>query len=217
MDRPRAERGVESTDRDVPSPPASGLPVLPAVWRPCVVLLALALIAVVLTADFAAGRERLVVGTLVLPILLTAITLSVRLTAVIAALVVAGSAVLLLVVDVSPYPALRFGILVVGAAAVVLGADRASQVYERARETADKERRYRTILDTADEGVGVLAPDGRVVFANTRLAELLGVPLDDVVGRPVVELLGGSGREAFQGRVETARAGRPTRQEIRHR
>src|SRR3954463_8111728 len=99
MDRLRLERGVESTDRDVPSPPASSMPVLPAVWRPAVVVLALTLIEAVLATEFATGRERLVVGALVLPILLPAITLSVRWTAVIAMLAVAGSAVLLLVVD----------------------------------------------------------------------------------------------------------------------
>jgi diguanylate cyclase (GGDEF)-like protein/PAS domain S-box-containing protein len=190
---------------------------LPAIWRPAVVLLALALAAVVVAVDLISGSERVVVGTLVLPVLLTALTLSFRWTAALAAVAVAGAAAVLLAVDVNPHPALRFVVLVVGTAACALGADRASQVYERARETADKERRYRTILDTADEGVGVLARDGRVVFANSRLAELLGVPLDRLVGRPATELLGGTGRQAFEGRVDTARAGRPTRQEIRHR
>ena len=46
------------------------------------------------------------------------------------------------------------------------------------------ERRYRTIVETTTEGVWMIAPDGHTVFANRRLAELLGESADALEGRP---------------------------------
>jgi diguanylate cyclase (GGDEF)-like protein/PAS domain S-box-containing protein len=47
------------------------------------------------------------------------------------------------------------------------------------------ERRYRAIVDTADEGIAIIDDSGTIVFANPRLAELVGRPA--VVGTSVLD------------------------------
>jgi diguanylate cyclase (GGDEF)-like protein/PAS domain S-box-containing protein len=50
------------------------------------------------------------------------------------------------------------------------------------------ERRYRAIVETADEGVLTIDLDGRTTFANHQLADLLGVASDDLQGRALADL-----------------------------
>jgi PAS domain-containing protein len=38
------------------------------------------------------------------------------------------------------------------------------------------EERYRGIVETADEGILIGVPDGRIIFANQRMADLLVIP-----------------------------------------
>ena len=51
------------------------------------------------------------------------------------------------------------------------------------------ERRYRAIADNADEGLWVTAPDGRAAYVNQRLVEILGLEAEEILGRPVLEVL----------------------------
>ena len=57
------------------------------------------------------------------------------------------------------------------------------EVTERVEaETAllSSESRYRLIAETAQEGIWVTDPDGRTSYANQKMAELLGRPLEDI-------------------------------------
>ena len=56
------------------------------------------------------------------------------------------------------------------------------------------ESRYRAIADNAEEGLCVFAPDGRSVYVNTRLREMLGVEGVRLGDRFLVELLDSDGR-----------------------
>ena len=47
---------------------------------------------------------------------------------------------------------------------------------------AASEARYRTMVESAHEGIGVLDAGRRVVFSNPRLAALLGYPLEEMIG-----------------------------------
>ncbi|MGO9959520.1 MAG: EAL domain-containing protein [Solirubrobacteraceae bacterium] len=47
---------------------------------------------------------------------------------------------------------------------------------------------FRTLVTAMQEGAASLDPSGTVLYANTRLAELLGLPLERVVGRSLAEL-----------------------------
>lgn len=51
------------------------------------------------------------------------------------------------------------------------------------------ERRYRAIADNAGEGLWVTAPDGRAAYVNQRLVEILGLEAEEILGRPVLEVL----------------------------
>jgi hypothetical protein len=51
----------------------------------------------------------------------------------------------------------------------------------------ESEERYRRIVETANEGVWIIDADHRTTFANTRMAEMLGVAGDDLTGRPMAD------------------------------
>src|SRR5690606_30292684 len=66
----------------------------------------------------------------------------------------------------------------------------AQDVTERARMEASlraSEERYRTIVETAREGVWSLDAAGRTAFASGRMGELLGCDVADLMGRPLLE------------------------------
>ncbi len=68
------------------------------------------------------------------------------------------------------------------AAAVIRGAQR--QVERLARER-------KSVLESAAEGILAIDADGRVRFANTAAAVLVGWPSDELTGRPVTDLIPG--------------------------
>ncbi len=65
------------------------------------------------------------------------------------------------------------------------------------------EARYRALIDTAQEGIWAADLDGRTLYANARTAELLGVPLQEVLTRPVVDLLDPATATQFVTRLAT--------------
>lgn len=48
---------------------------------------------------------------------------------------------------------------------------------------------YRAIVEQSDEGIWVVDSNGRTAFANARVAEILGVPLEHILERPPREML----------------------------
>ncbi len=64
---------------------------------------------------------------------------------------------------------------------------------EAVREQADalraSEERYRRIVDTAHEGIWTVDREFRIDYANARLAEMLGYPLDELLGRSPLEFM----------------------------
>jgi diguanylate cyclase (GGDEF)-like protein/PAS domain S-box-containing protein len=51
----------------------------------------------------------------------------------------------------------------------------------------DSEERYRSIVETAQEGVWLFDTTGRTTFVNSKLSEMLGYPSEEMVGRPATE------------------------------
>src|SRR4051812_12301714 len=66
------------------------------------------------------------------------------------------------------------------------------------------ERRYRAIADNADQGLWVTAPDGRTVYVNQRLVDILGIPAEDILGRAVLEVLDPGDQTVTRQRTVTA-------------
>lgn len=84
--------------------------------------------------------------------------------------------------------------------------------YARERRSAAarlraSEERYRTIVETAREGIWTLDREGRTTFANRRLGEMLGVPPEELVGRPATEFLEADARRSFEEGIDRGAAG----------
>jgi PAS domain S-box-containing protein len=75
----------------------------------------------------------------------------------------------------------------------------------------DSERMYRNIVETAGEGIWLVDPQGRTTFANQRLAEFLGLPLERAGGLEFLAAVHPGWRGAAQGmRRRLARGDRLT-------
>ena len=85
--------------------------------------------------------------------------------------------------------------------------DRARQARQPtvARETEDCP--YRRLVEAMSEGAALLDDDGLIVYASQRLATLLGLPLEWLLGRPFSDLLDEPQRSPFVARLTTASAG----------
>ncbi len=70
------------------------------------------------------------------------------------------------------------------------------QLVRQAEALRESEEQYRLIVETASEGVALLDAEGKVVFANQKLAELLGRDLDSLSGSSIVDLMDEHSRAA---------------------
>jgi PAS domain S-box-containing protein len=52
------------------------------------------------------------------------------------------------------------------------------------------EDRYRTVVETANEGICITDPAGKCIFANKKMADMLGKSVEEMVGRPVQDFFG---------------------------
>src|ERR1035437_6480345 len=69
------------------------------------------------------------------------------------------------------------------------------------------ERPYRHLVERMSEGAALADTDGLIVYANHRLATLLGLPLERLLGRPFSDWLDESERSRFIRRLATAASG----------
>jgi diguanylate cyclase (GGDEF)-like protein/PAS domain S-box-containing protein len=72
---------------------------------------------------------------------------------------------------------------------IVVNARDVTDRWQTQRALEDSERRYRQMAETAAEGLAVIDPSGILRFANRRLAEVIGRPVDELVGRSENEIL----------------------------
>ncbi len=70
------------------------------------------------------------------------------------------------------------------------------QLVRQAEALQESEEQYRLIVETASEGVALLDAEGKIVFANQKLAELLGRKVDTLPGSPLVALMDEHSRAA---------------------
>ena len=80
---------------------------------------------------------------------------------------------------------------------------------EAERSLRRSEARYRAIVDTAEEGIWAATPDGGTLYANGRLAEILGRPLEEIYALPAAELFAGPAADFVRSRL-TERGSRGT-------
>jgi len=79
----------------------------------------------------------------------------------------------------------------------------------------DSEERYRTIVETAQEGVWILDPDARTVFVNQSMADMLGYAVDDVLGQQVFTFISVEEWPLAEASLARGRAGQAERLDFR--
>jgi len=81
------------------------------------------------------------------------------------------------------------------------------------------ERRYRLIVENADEGIWVGDEVGRTIFTNARLAEMLGYSPEEMKGRSVFTFIDRSHRSVAKAHLSRRRQGERTHfdLELRHK
>jgi PAS domain S-box-containing protein len=79
------------------------------------------------------------------------------------------------------------------------------------------ERRYRDIVEMANEGIWILDADARVTFVNRRMTELAGCREAEMLGRPMWDFAFEEDVPAMKERFERCRCGSPEDIEVRLR
>lgn len=77
------------------------------------------------------------------------------------------------------------------------------------------EQRYRTIVETAREGVWVLDADARTTFVNDRLAALLGRTPEEIIGTSVFDHFDDEGARLAAERIQRRQSGIGEQQDVR--
>ncbi|MHC4092578.1 MAG: PAS domain-containing protein, partial [Planctomycetota bacterium] len=73
---------------------------------------------------------------------------------------------------------------------------------------------HHLLVETMNDGLGVLDAQGQITYLNQRLAQILGYSPDELIGRPVVELVDDRERRAFQDRLAGRKKGDETPYEL---
>jgi PAS domain S-box-containing protein len=71
----------------------------------------------------------------------------------------------------------------------------------------ESEERYRTLIETMNEGLGMDDENGLLVYANDRLCEMLGYSLDEIIGRPVLSFFDEKNQKVLREQVEKRMSG----------
>ncbi|HML56190.1 MAG TPA: diguanylate cyclase [Solidesulfovibrio magneticus] len=81
-------------------------------------------------------------------------------------------------------------LLVSGFSLLLLAQQKSDDELELARRSfREQDAQYRFIVDNALEGIVALDKDSRVTFLNRRMAEMVGYPVEEVLGRPYLDFL----------------------------
>ena len=75
----------------------------------------------------------------------------------------------------------------------------------------DAEYAYRTLVDAMNEGAAALAADGTVVYCNQRLAQLLGLPFEQIIGNPIPWLVLDETANVIEASIARAKSGDPVK------
>ena len=75
------------------------------------------------------------------------------------------------------------------------------------------EKKYRTLVEAAQEGIGITDPDENILFANDTFARLLGYEVDELVGRNLREIADDAEYAKFTEETEKRRSGQATKYE----
>ncbi len=83
------------------------------------------------------------------------------------------------------------------------------------RKLRVSEERYRRLIDTAYEGIWILDVQGRINYANQRMAQMLGYSVEDIVGRPVFDFMDEEVRTDAKQKLERRKQGKKDQYDFR--
>ena len=75
------------------------------------------------------------------------------------------------------------------------------------RALRQSEKRYRMLVETMNDGLGVQDEHGLWVYVNDRLCEMLGYSRDEMIGRPVTDFLSETDQMVYKEQVARRRRG----------
>jgi len=75
----------------------------------------------------------------------------------------------------------------------------------------ESEKRYRSLVETMNEGLGGMDDRGAITYVNDRLCEMLGYPKEELIGRPAVDFVAPRSRHQLGEQLKQRRGGRPPR------
>jgi len=84
-------------------------------------------------------------------------------------------------------------------------------ITERKRMEAElrrSEEKFRTLIDTMNDGLAIQDSDGVITFANDKLCEMLGCTSDELVGRPLIKILDEVNRKKYIDQIRKRREGK---------
>jgi PAS domain S-box-containing protein len=75
------------------------------------------------------------------------------------------------------------------------------------KEALESEKKYRRIVETANEGIMSADTDGNITFVNSKMAEMLGYSVNELIGKPGLELIYKDELEQSKTRIELRKKG----------
>jgi PAS domain S-box-containing protein len=75
------------------------------------------------------------------------------------------------------------------------------------KELKVSEERYRSIVETAREGIYIVDTEARITFANRRLSTMLGYHLDEIIGRSIFDFMEEASEALAQTKFQRRRMG----------
>ncbi len=94
--------------------------------------------------------------------------------------------------------------------AVVVSGPEGDQVFT----LQDAEYGYRALVEAMNEGAATLAADGTVLYCNHCLSEIIGIPLEQIIGSPVTKFVAGEAKHDFEALFRQAHGGEPNKAEL---
>ncbi|MFN8374062.1 MAG: PAS domain S-box protein [Anaerolineae bacterium] len=79
----------------------------------------------------------------------------------------------------------------------------------------ESEKRYRTIVETAQEGIWLIDNQGITTYANPKMAEMLGITADEIHGRSMYDFMDDAGRREAQHNLQRRSQGIREKHEFR--
>ncbi len=85
--------------------------------------------------------------------------------------------------------------------------DRIAELERECLRLRDEEQRYRLFTEAADEGLWAIDAEARTVYANAKMARMLGVRVEDLIGAPLFDFIDQRDGERCRAILERRRQG----------